>query len=102
MVRPLLKSFVLIFFLSYGLLPSFLLLPVKPVSSSIICKKLPMQQIISALEDTLENLKTRSKVTDYYTRPISLSSVTNTNNISAFICQHCKLYESFKDYLFHE
>ena len=98
MVRPLLNSSVLVFFLSYGLLLSFSLLPVKScsISSSIICEKLPMQQIISALEDTLKKLKTRSKVSDYSTTPVSSSSVTNTNNISAFICQHCKLYEVLK------
>ena len=97
MICPFLNRFILVFFLGYGLLFSFLLLPVKPVSSSIICKKVSMQQIISALEDTLEKLQSRSKVADYPTTPVSLSSVTNTSNISAYICLHCKLYESFKD-----
>ena len=97
MICPFLNSFLLVFFLGYGLLFSFLLLPVKPVSSSITCKKVAMQKMISALEDALEKVKTRLKVADYSTTPASLSSVTNTSNISTYISQHCKLYESFKD-----
>ena len=97
MIRLLLNSFALVFFLSHGWVFSFLLLPAKPVSSSIICKKLPTQQILSELEDALENLKTRLKVGHYSTTPVLSSSVTDTSNIFIFICQHCKLYEFLKD-----
>ena len=75
----------------YGWLLSFLVLSTSSVCNSEICKKLPMYDMLSALEDLSELFEPTSETIEPFITPAPSSSFTNTGR-NSFLTKQFKVF----------
>ena len=94
---------ILFSFARYRWLLSFLILSAASVCSSEICKKLTKQEMLSALEDIIEQFKSTSEIIEHSTTPVPLFLFTSTgrklvfNYLKVLLLNQCQGYLDIPD-----